>query len=268
MFVTKHRSAKGFTLVEMLIVIVIIGVLAGMIMIASGAASDRAEKTTCLADRKTLAREYVIYRSSYGSAVSLDEFAAVVKAEHSNYSYSDGTFTNICPTKGMYVCDISGDQLEVYCTSHFTTVEAQSMSENAIIAFLKASKDSGSNAEKAYTFLTSNKGKSLDSGALASGSDRVQGVMDFINSMVGGSVSASSSWQIYNKDNDGKLYIYVTENNISSAKNNSIVPATMIVYDTKNKTYSSKTSGKVTVTTYTLSGVTYNMIKKDSFKNS
>ena len=50
----KYRKAKGFTLVELLIVIVIIGILAGMMMLTTGSATDKAEATKIIANLRGL----------------------------------------------------------------------------------------------------------------------------------------------------------------------------------------------------------------------
>lgn len=48
------RKSKGFTLVELLIVIVIIGILAGMMMLSTGGATAKAEATKIVADMRNL----------------------------------------------------------------------------------------------------------------------------------------------------------------------------------------------------------------------
>jgi prepilin-type N-terminal cleavage/methylation domain-containing protein len=62
-----RRSDSGFTLTELLIVIVILGVLTGIVVFAVGAFTDRGEIAACKADMKTVESASEAYRAQNGS---------------------------------------------------------------------------------------------------------------------------------------------------------------------------------------------------------
>ncbi len=72
------KKSKGFTLVELLIVIIIIGILAGMMMLSTGGATAKAEATKIVSDMRNMkAAAIMVYADSseWPTAIaSLDDY--------------------------------------------------------------------------------------------------------------------------------------------------------------------------------------------------
>ena len=72
-----RRSDSGFTLTELLIVIVILGVLTGIVVFAVGAFTNRGEVSACRTAMKTTEVAIEAYRAGNGSALPANIAALV-----------------------------------------------------------------------------------------------------------------------------------------------------------------------------------------------
>jgi len=103
----------------MLIVIVVIGILAGIYLLAAEPAIERARATDCLSDRTTIKHQYYIMRSENG--YNSEDFAEAVKKDlgRSNVEGDGSTFSNICRDGGVYTCSMDEyGRFSVVCSFH------------------------------------------------------------------------------------------------------------------------------------------------------
>ena len=65
--VEEKKQDKGFTLVELLIVIVILGILAGIVVFAVGNLTSNAQKNSCATEKSTIITADEAYKAQTGS---------------------------------------------------------------------------------------------------------------------------------------------------------------------------------------------------------
>jgi len=99
----ENKQDKGFTLVELLIVIVILGILATVTVLAVSGITDKAKENTCTADGATL-------QTAYESAYVLQN-ATVPTLAQLQGSLSNNNSAKVAATAGAGVWGYDGSSL-------------------------------------------------------------------------------------------------------------------------------------------------------------
>jgi type IV pilus assembly protein PilA len=102
----RHRTDEGFTLVELMVVVLIIGILIAIAIPVFNAAKANAQKKSCYANQRTLEGAAQTYQANAGALPG----AATVNSS----SWAVPTYVKSAPycplvgTAGLYTMDASG----------------------------------------------------------------------------------------------------------------------------------------------------------------
>ena len=214
------RIRHGFTLVELLLVIIIIGAIAGMMMISAGSATDKTEETRCISDRRAIKSALGLYRAEHGSYGGYQNQITKMFDNLDVKNITGDTMTDICPSHGMYTIISNDEKLEIYCSVH-SQMETEKIAKTTLILLNEALSDKTSDF---YKYLLDGNGRStaaFDSEAVnIESGNGLAGMSNKLKNLLaarGMDVTTLKSWQVkYNKSLDSKFSIYYSNTAINN----------------------------------------------------
>lgn len=121
------KNKKGFTLVELMIVVVIMGILVAVAIPIYGAVTDNAEKKTCADNRRTIQSMVTTYQMTGGDGGAQIPWADIEAADLTTdadfLSMFEGGTLPVCPAGGTYGITIDTNEttgarsITVTCTA-------------------------------------------------------------------------------------------------------------------------------------------------------
>lgn len=122
------NNKKGFTLVEMIVVIVILGILLAIMVPQLIKYIDKAKAVQCRADVSYIMKEYQIeaLEKDPGNAEAACALLESIVLEHNGKLkkegeiFNGGIYSDVCTSKGLYTCtfDYSYKTVTVTCSEH------------------------------------------------------------------------------------------------------------------------------------------------------
>lgn len=110
------RSNKAFTLVEVLIVLIIIGVLAGLVYLSAGGADDSAKRAACLSEREKIKSQYAM--DQFGTTESFANRIKAVMDAVPQAKPSGDAYVGLCASGGTYTITPGSASIKVACSIH------------------------------------------------------------------------------------------------------------------------------------------------------
>lgn len=118
----KILKYKGFTLIEILIAVMVIGVLAGIILLMAAGSREKANAAACMGERekiKTAFSTQLVSTNNFAAAVN--EILGGTPAKLSGDIDAVGKhaeFTGLCKDGGVFDIDYAGGMFFVHCSKH------------------------------------------------------------------------------------------------------------------------------------------------------